>query len=333
MPSHAVREVRGADLPEHPAVKAWGQLWPGAGVPRRAEILCGFRKKAWKRTVYRLDGAGPAGSAVIAKRSPAAQARVERTFYEEILPHLPVPTLRYYGFVEEPGAEFCWLFLEEADGEPYSPSLGDHRVLAARWLGLLHTSAAYVTPASRLPDRGPGHYLGHLRSARATILRHLANPGLADGGLMVLQSVVSQCNTLEAGWGQVEEVCDGMPRAFLHGDFKVKNLRVRTGRAGTALLAFDWETGGWGVPAADLGASANPDLATYQSVVRDRWPGLDVRALQRLVHVGKVFRNLAAMDWAAQGLPYDGTGEALTKLRIYESRQADLLGVAAWTNS
>jgi hypothetical protein len=330
MPRHTVREVLAEELPEHPAVKAWGRLWPEVSVLRRAEILRGFRKKARKRTICRLEGAGPAGSAVIAKRCPTARALVERTFYEEILPRLPVPTLRYYGFAEEADSGFCWLFLEEASGELYSPLLEEHRVLAARWLGLLHTAAACLTPARPLPDRGSAHYLGHLRSARAAILRHLASSGLPDGDMRVLRSIVSRCDVLESRWIQVEKLCDGMPRTFVHGDFKVKNLRVRTTQAGTALLAFDWETAGWGVPAADLGSSSNPDLTTYQSVVGDHWPGLDVQALQRLVQVGKVFRNLAAVDWAAEGLPDDPMEEAMTKLRIYESRQADLMGVVRW---
>src|SRR5437867_10495561 len=141
MSRHTIRPVLEADLPEYPAVKAWGQLRPEFGVPRRAEIVCGFGKKRWKRTVCRLEGVGPAGSAVIAKRCPRAQALLERTFYEEILPHLPVPTLRYYGSEEEPDTGFCWLFLGDADGEPYSPLLEEHRVLAARWLSLLHMSS------------------------------------------------------------------------------------------------------------------------------------------------------------------------------------------------
>jgi Phosphotransferase enzyme family len=335
MPRHTVREVPSTDLPEHPAVKAWGRLRPEAALPRGAELLRGFRKKAWKRTIYRLEGAGPAGSAVVAKRCPTPQARVERTFYEEILPHLPAPSLRYYGFVEEPGAGLCWLFLEEAGGGPYSPLLGEHRALAGRWLGLLHTAAECVSPAPRLPDRGPGHYLEHLRSARATILGHLAQGGLPAGDVRVLQSIASRCDALESRWGRVERLCDGVPRALVHGDFKAKNLRARTGQAGTALLVFDWETAGWGPPAADLGSSASPDLTAYQSVVGTHWPGLGAQDLQRLAHVGKVFRNLAAIDWAARGLPEGPTGEAMIKLRIYEARQADLLagGVGGWARA
>src|SRR5207244_4047785 len=161
---------------------------------------------------------------VIAKRCPRAQALLERTFYEEILPHLPVPTLRYYGSEEEPDTGFCWLFLGDADGEPYSPLLEEHRVLAARWLSLLHMSSTCVTPARRLPDRGPDHYLRHLRSAREAILRHLANPGIPAGDMTVLRSIVSRCDFLESRWDSAEKLCDGIPRTFVHGDFKVKNL-------------------------------------------------------------------------------------------------------------
>src|SRR5205814_3728573 len=53
-----------------------------------------------RRKVYRLQGAGPDSSAVIAKRSRKADALIERTIYEEILPRVTVPSLRYYGFLE-----------------------------------------------------------------------------------------------------------------------------------------------------------------------------------------------------------------------------------------
>jgi hypothetical protein len=268
------------------------------------------------------------GAAVIAKRCPAAPARVERTFYEDILPRLPVPTLRYYGFVEEPGSGFCWFFLEDAGGGPYSPLLAEHRALAGRWLGLLHASC--VAPVACLPDRGPAHYLGHLRSAGEAVRKRLAGPPLPAADVRVLGSIVSGCEVLEARWGQVEKLCDGLPRTCVHGDFKVKSLRVRSGRAGPALLAFDWENGGWGVPAADLGSSADADVAAYRSVVREHWPGLDVQSLERLAHVGRLFRNLAAIDWAAQRLPDEHTEGALVNLRLYASRQADWVRAAGW---
>src|SRR4051794_21792084 len=104
MPEHANAGVAPGDLSEQPAVKAWRALRPGRGDPERVDLLRGRHTKAWKRTVYRLAGAGPGGAAVIAKRCRTEVAVLERTIYEEVLPHLPAPALRYYGFVEEPGA-------------------------------------------------------------------------------------------------------------------------------------------------------------------------------------------------------------------------------------
>src|SRR5947208_11232788 len=116
MSERANPRARQADGLEHPAARAWRELRPGRDTPGRIETLHGRQSKAWKRTVYRLAGVGPAGSAVIAKRCLAAQAAPERTLYEEVLPHLPVPVLRYYGFLGEPDGHFCWLFLEDAGG-------------------------------------------------------------------------------------------------------------------------------------------------------------------------------------------------------------------------
>src|SRR5262249_11817746 len=102
-----------SDPLEQAAVKAWGELRPGRSRPGRVEVLHGRCDKAWKRTICRLVGSGPAGAAVIAKRCPRAQSVLERTLYEEVVPYLPVPTLRYYGCVEDPDGRSCWLFLED----------------------------------------------------------------------------------------------------------------------------------------------------------------------------------------------------------------------------
>src|SRR5437667_3869240 len=104
--------TRQPTLMSHPAVQAWRQLYPDSEPARIAPL----RVSARKPTVYRLEGAGPAGVAIIAKRSRASDARIERTVYEEILPNLKVPSLHYYGFLEGADGTFCWSFLEEACG-------------------------------------------------------------------------------------------------------------------------------------------------------------------------------------------------------------------------
>ncbi len=330
MSKHATIEILRTDLLEHPAVKAWSELQPRRVEPESIAILCEMKKSA----TYRLEGVGLADSAVIAKRCRQADAVIEQTIYEEVLPHLPITAIHYYGIVEEPNSEFCWLFLEDAGREEYSPYIEEHRVLAAQWLGFMHTSAARVAPADLLPDRGPGHYLEHLQSGRDKILRNLANPALKADDLVVLKSIVSQYEVLESRWCQVKEFCEGLPWTLVHGDFTGKNLRVRVGPAGIALLPFDWEDAGWGVPAPDLaqsalrgsgGFSANPDVATYWSVVRDHWPSLDLQTMQRLANCGKTFRCLAAINWNAQSLAYECPEWAMGDMRIYQAEMVDAI--------
>src|SRR5213593_5205747 len=100
-------------LSEHRAVKAWAALNPERVEPESIEILK-FKRLESKSAVYRLNGVAPDGSAVVAKRCRAVTASVERMIYEEFLPQVPLPAVRYYGHVDEPGGAFCWLFLENA---------------------------------------------------------------------------------------------------------------------------------------------------------------------------------------------------------------------------
>lgn len=65
------------DLLAHPAVVAWRRLWPEL-VPDTVVELRARRTSA----IYLLTGVGTDGSAVIAKRSPAPEAMIERTVYE-----------------------------------------------------------------------------------------------------------------------------------------------------------------------------------------------------------------------------------------------------------
>src|SRR5215213_8260484 len=158
---------------------SWIKLQSKRGEPESIEIL-DRNKRAWitfgservqpentqilkdKRFIYRLKGVGPEGSAVIAKQCEQGDGMLEHTIYKEILSRLPVPTLRCHGFVEEANGEFCWLFLEDAGTEVFQFRIRKHRALAARWLGLMHTSAEHVAATTCLPDRGPDYYLEHL---------------------------------------------------------------------------------------------------------------------------------------------------------------------------
>ena len=56
---------------------------------------------------------------VIAKRCRSGRAAVEAVLYEQVLPRLSAPTLRYYGKLDEPETDFSWIFVEEAVGREY----------------------------------------------------------------------------------------------------------------------------------------------------------------------------------------------------------------------
>jgi len=148
-----------------------------------------------------------------------------------------------------------------AGTDVFSFRIREHRTLAARWLGLLHTSAVHVAATARLPDKGPDYYLEHLQLARDTNHRAIIHSTLNPDDLVVLKSSVSQCNVVEASWSKVERFCDRMPQTLVHSDFCQSNIRVRNGQTGIALLPFNWAEAGQGNPAADLAQLEQTDLA------------------------------------------------------------------------
>ena len=331
-----VREPQ-ATFMSHPAVHAWRQLYPDAELLR----ITPLRVRRRKSTIYRLEGAGPAGSAVIAKwsqRSQRAHALIERTVYEKILPGLSVPSLRYYGFLEDSDVDRCWLFLEEATGAKYSRLLAADRAQAARWLGLLHTAATQAAAKAQLPDGGPGRYREFLRSGSEEIQKHLGNPVLDPDHIDFLDAMLARLTELDGRWNRLEEICDGAPPTLVHGDFNGKNLRLRPAGDGSAVVVFDWEDAGWGVPAVDLAQqavpasslSANPDIPTYWSTVRGRWPQVSIETLQRLSYCGTVFRVLAALYWESLNLATEWASKSVSNIRLFDAELDHALTRLGW---
>ncbi|MGH7150212.1 MAG: aminoglycoside phosphotransferase family protein [Planctomycetota bacterium] len=291
-------------LSGHPAVRAWRELAPAHVEPECVEVM----RERRKSSLYRLLGVGVGGSAVVAKRGRASRAAIERTVYEEALPHLPVSAPRFYGSVPDgDGTEYLWLFLEDVGAEKYSRSNEEHLALAGRWLGRMHASATRFAGASRLaerlPDGGPSRYLEHLRSGRRNILANVENPSLTVEEVDTLRGILRLHDRLESAWPWVEGSCEGLPPTLVHNDFRPKNAYVRSGPTGLQLFPIDWETAGWGLRAADL---TRVGLDAYASALEDACPGLDTRALPRMAHVGQVFRFLAAIGWESPQLSRSG---------------------------
>ena len=299
------KAIRSDHVAEHPAFRAWARVHGSQAAPTKIEVLKQTKRKTM---VCRLSGSGTEMENVIAKRSFRHYIGVERIIYAEILPSLPVTSLRYYGSTEDDDPNYEWLFIEDANGRAYTSRLKAHRIAAGLWLGIMHTSSAsHVDMLSRLPERGPGHYLEALRFARQWIERSL-NLELELEDLDSLQMIISDFDRLEGQWSELLEFCDKLPLSLVHGDFKERNIRIRAAahdRGVPILVAFDWAEAGRGVPPVDIlgrfghgvSRSSEPDIYTYWSVARKLWTLPSMETMKRFETVGKTFRAISAFAW------------------------------------
>lgn len=310
-------------------LRAWEQTGCEPFHPALIEVLKRTRSAS---TVYRLIAAEDGRPALIAKRCRTATARLESLIYDRVLAGLPLPSLRCRGFVPEPDAEFAWLFLEDAGRTAYSPASRGHRTLAGRWLGVLHALPTDAGLRAFLPDRGPCFYHHLLRVSRAALQSRVHHPALSPGEARLLGTLVAHLDAAEAHWPRVEAFLDRQPRSLVHGDFVIKNLRVREHGAGPALMVMDWEMAGWGVPAADLaqvGKCASPDLRAYRSALAGAFGGLTSRDLRRLADCGSLLRILHKIYWEVQSMEgdsYAAMSDALATFSGYEPQFDATLG-------
>ena len=323
----------------HPAVQAWQRLNPERVVPDRI-TPAKFKpnKPRPNLTVYRLEGIGADGAAVIAKRCTRESGRIERTVYERILPQVPLAGPRYYGTVDGPHEDdVCWLFIGEIEGEKYDMLRPEHRAAAARWLGILHTEARFAADQAGLPDAGPSRYRAQMRATRDLIRDQVDNPAFGGADVAFLDGLVARFEELDEEWDRLERASNGLPPTLIHGDFNAKNLRV-LGSAGVQIGAFDWEDAGRAVPGIDLAQAvdpscriaASPDLATYYAVVRERWPNCDATDIERLATCGAVWRAVAVITWDAQHLARPWADAFLPNLRMYEAELTHALDRFGW---
>jgi Ser/Thr protein kinase RdoA (MazF antagonist) len=315
-------EHRALGSGEHPAARAWRKLAHVHGAPAGVEVV---QQRPQKAAIYRLVSAGPAGRNVIAKRSAAASAATEHAIYTDILPRLPIRTLRCYGAIADDDEHFGWLFVEEAEGGPYRPELPEHRILAAQWLGTMHSYAQKVRGAVSLPDRGSAFYFAVLRAAVRTTTEILNCPGVDRGQTAVLEAVRSHCERLQHQWDVIERLSHDIPRTLVHGDLGDQNARVRRGSTGSSLLVMDWEDAGWGGVAVDLaqfgGSTLEPDLAAYWSIVRTAWPQTTLAAVTRWADLGRILRLVHAVVWANSGFHLRPSREwFFATMQWYEAR-------------
>jgi hypothetical protein len=331
----------GADL----AVRAWERLSLRMGCCARSSPTAVTRLKRQRRewhksAVYRLDGAGDGGLAVVGKRCLRSTGRVERDVYEKVMPRLGLPRLRYYGYVEDDDSRFGWLFMGDAGGA--KPTMADRGVIAT-WLARLHAAAAPLSGDVPLPDRGPDYYLGLLPAARQGLGAARTAATRAGRDCRAFNAIAAALARLELHRDCVAATCAEWPRTLVHSDFSRKHVRLRPDEAGLSacVLALDWETAGWGPPAADLAdvpwgrsrgdIAADPSdmpehetpwygpvsLAVYAETISAFWPGVGRRAVSRLSRVGALFRIIDATCWAARQVELGGVDKGMGALTAY----------------
>jgi hypothetical protein len=289
------------------AAQAWYQLFPNAAKLNSVEPLQERGKSGYY--VYRLHCREL--NTAIAKRCETHRANLEQDIYQNVLPHVPISSLRFYGRIDEPTTQCSWIFLEDAGDQAFTYSDGKHRILATRWLGRMHISGAGLSAVSRLRERGPGFYLQHLQRTRALIQNILVRPSAERYDLETLESILLRGLFLESRWDRVEELCHRFPRTLVHGDFAKRNVRLRAHGSEIDFVGFDWGKAGYGIPAVDIKAasgdgmrstSIETDLADYWSVVGQSWPALDFVAIKQLADLGGLFRCLHAISWTIENI-------------------------------
>jgi hypothetical protein len=325
------------------AVQAWGRAWARRrGTAARSPtgvVRLKRQRREWNKTaVYRLEGVAEDGSAVIAKRCLGSTARVEREVYETLLPRIAVPRLDYFGYFEDEDRRFAWLFLGDAGDA--KPAMADRDVVA-EWLARLECNAARLSPPASLPDRGPDYFLGRLPAARAGIAAAAAVVRAAGGDGRALDAMAEVLHRVESRWDRLAAACAAWPRTLVHADLSRKNVRVCRDGNGVRVFGLDWETAGWGPPAADVAAVPwgrpkqlpRPDsvvvpdeqvpwygpvsLEIYAEKVAACWPGIDRAAVERLSQVGAIFRVIDAVCWASRQVEFGGLDKGGVRLSAY----------------
>ena len=109
---------------------------------------------------------------------------------------------------------------------------------------------------------------------------------------------------------------------------------------GPALMVFDWELAGWGIPGTDLaqfiGGVVSPDLSAYCSVLRPSYPHLSVEFLERVAAFGNLLRLVDDISWEAVMLEFGPRifliGPIMS-LEKYDTRFVTALRNLGWSNT
>jgi hypothetical protein len=307
--------------------EVWAQLCRAAGrvvAEPRAVVSLKSHKAGRKSGAYRLEGIEPR---VVAKRCRRDTALVEQLVYQQILPAISLSAIAFHGCIDDPtDSGYCWLFVDDAGSVKPTEC---HRSLVAQWLARLHTRSAPLADVVSLPERGPAHYLQHLRTAHGNVECCIETVPLSTTERAALDELRRLLDRIESRWDAICRPCSALPRTLVHGDVARKNCRLRDAAPdGPSIVMLDWETAGWGPPAADLRAWARPAKKTlggwggtvalddYAAAVAGVWPSVTRRDVQRHSAMGTVFRLVAGIRWASESLNVGGASQGVVKLTL-----------------
>lgn len=282
---------------EHPVMRAW-QAFAGSG-PEVVGLEALKRTK--KTTVFRLAVRNWIRPTVVAKWKPDSQ-RFEAWVFTEVLPDVGVPTVAVYG-EHQANEQGGWTFLEDVGPPSFSLHDHEHRRLVADWLVAIHSWPRLDRHIQALPNRGPGHYLSHLRSARETIAQHLGHPWIGADSRSALNALLGVLDEIQQRWPEVLDLCANAPLMLVHGDLAEKNLRVLQQDGRATLRVLDWEMAGVGVASVDL--SDMPDVERFARGLCSAGIPMSLERVRELAALGRLFRGVSALDWESYKLAYE----------------------------
>ena len=302
---------------------AWRSLGRSLLSPRRVEVI---ERHHGEPQVCGLSACAPGGNDVVAKRcSPAA---VEPLLYEHVLAAIPGFAPRFHGVARGVEEARRWLFIEHVRGDEYVPDTTEHRSLAARWLGAVHSTTSSMPLSRLLPERGPTHYHSLLQRGHQAILKALSGSRIDANGRSRLTAAAERCASLERQWEVLEAPLEAIRPGLVHGDLVSKNIRIRRSDGGAEFIAFDWETAGWGVPVADLAVfSKEGRWRELPWVVDDRKVigGSDGDLVQRIAMIGRIFRLIASVDWEGRGACSSWPHRSVRRIAWYDRKLSDCM--------
>jgi hypothetical protein len=182
------------------------------------------------------------------------------------------------------------------------------------WSAALHACLAGYVEDLSLPETGLGMYLKQLRAGRQKILKSLNLLELQPEDCAALQAAVEWFDHVETRWDKLEALVAGGPRTLVHGDFAPKNVLIRQAAGTLEVFPIDWETAGWGPPAADMGEC--PDLVTYRAEALRYGVSWSAETIRGWAAAGKILRHIAAFEWASASLIGGWPPRGVRRMRV-----------------